>query len=109
MMIAVIADKVSDRSAGNRGGKKICGVSGQIRGVEAAPGMTHDADTLRVNDPHLDDALGGGSDAIDDGDPWISRFEDDIRLEDEIAVTVHRAHVVIVALRRRAVAVKVVR
>ena len=108
VMVAVIADEVGDGRACDGGGEEIRGVGSEIRSVEAAPGMAHDADFLSVDDAHLDDALRGSRNAIEDGNARIARLEKNVRLENEVAVAVHGGHVVIVALGRRAVAVQAV-
>src|SRR5215467_16356315 len=105
-MIAVVADEIRDGSSGDTGGEEICHVGGEIGGVEAAPGMAHDANTLWIDDTHLNDTLGCGSDAIGDGNAGVAGLEDDIRLENEVAVGVHRAHIVIVSFGRWAVTVE---
>src|SRR5690348_1495958 len=107
-MIAVIADEISDGGAGDASSEEIRHMRGEIRGVKAAPGMAHDADAFGVNNAHLDDTLRGGGDAIDDGDAGVARLEKNVRLENEIAVGVHGADVVVVALGGRAVAVEIV-
>src|SRR5689334_17154230 len=108
VMIAVVAHEIGDGSAGDSGGKEIRYVRGEIGGIKAAPGVAHDADFFRVDDTHLDDALRGGGDAIGDGNAGVAGLEKDVRLEDEVAVGVHGANVVIVAFGGRAVAVEIV-
>ncbi len=66
VMIAVVADEVGDGRPGDGCGKEIRGMRGEKSCVEAAPGMAHDADSLGVDDAHLNHFLHRGSDAIHD-------------------------------------------
>ena len=108
MVIAVIADQIGDGCAGNGSGKEICRVRCEISRIKTAPGMAHDADVLWIDDAHLHDAFCGGGDAINHRDAGVAGFENDVRLENEIALAVDGADVVIGALRGRVVAVQVV-
>jgi len=63
---------------------------------------------FRVDHAELNHFFHGGSHAVDDGDAGIAGLEDDIGLQEKISMSVDGAHVVVIALGRRAEAMQAI-
>ena len=84
MVIAVVADEIGDRRAGDRGGEDV-GVRRQERRVEAAPRVADDADVRGVGDAHRDDLLDRGRTHSTTDSPGSRGRNDDVGLQDGVA------------------------
>jgi len=71
--------------------------------------MPDDSDPGRVDAPHPDDLFHAGRHALDHRNPGLPGREDDIGLEDEIPQAGEDGRVVVFAVRRRDIAVDVLR
>ena len=98
-MVAVVADEVGDRRAGDAGREEV-GVRREKHRVEAAPRVADDADRGGIDRAHRDDPLDGRADAVGHRQTGLARPEDDVRLQEDVAVAREHGRVVGLAIRR---------
>ena len=84
VVIAVVADKVSNVCSGDGGCKQTIGMCRQVTRIESSPGMPHDTYAPGINHARGRHFLDRRGDGLNHRRAWLSRCKHDVGFENEI-------------------------